>query len=204
MSRIVTGMTFVLLLGALPVLGQDKGKGGKPDPRNQQDLTPLVNASATRGRVARIHNASSFTLEVFETKSQPGGKGGRPRVVTTRRPYILDMADDVVVRIMQLPLQFDDMGKPRKHTEDELKELRGDNPNLPGYKSTIDSLRVGQTVDISLRRFQPPAPRPNPTGEKDKQAQPNNSPRVTIVVILSDGDSVAAAQKEDRLKKKKK
>src|SRR5262245_30982579 len=142
MGRILRGTALVVLLLSTPILAQDKDKANrKPDPRKDQDLTPLVAAGEVTGRVARVHSGSSFSLELILPSAQllfrrPGSLRAAPtRPAGTRKQYILDVADDVQVRVMQLPMQFDDKGKPRKYTSDEIKELRGANSKLPGYKS---------------------------------------------------------------------
>jgi hypothetical protein len=206
MWRMLGGLTLLLLISAAPGLAQEKGKAGRPDPRRQQDLTPLVNAGWARGRIARIHSSTTFTLEVFETRTIPGGRAangrpGPPRIQTTRKPFVLDVADEVEVRMMEMPLAFDDMGRPRKHTPEEVKELKGDNPNIPGYRSDYERLRVGQIVDVSFRPLQP-ASAPDPG--RDTPGKVDNSPRVTLIVVLSDGDAAAAARKGDAERKKKK
>jgi hypothetical protein len=212
MSKLLRGVAFALLIAAVPVLAQDKEKG-KPNPRNDQDLTPLVLAGEATGRIARVNSGSSFTLELVLPSAQPlvrrpgGLRAALTRPSGTRKQYILDVADDVQVRVMQLPMQFDDKGKPKKYTSEEMKELRGPHANLPGYKSDYDSLRTGQVVTVSFRRFQSPTTASTKEADKDKdkdkKAASDPGPRVGLIVILSDGDAAAAARKEDADKKKK-
>jgi hypothetical protein len=166
----------------------------------------LVAAGVAEGRIAKIHSSSSFTLEIFETTAQPkvnpaAGRRGVPpvqyRLNTKKRPFVLDVADDVVVRVMQLPLQFDDMGKPKKYTAEEKKELRGKDPNLPGYKSDYDSLKPGQIVRVFFRTGHAVTP-PDKAEFKDvDKKQPDESSRVRMIVVLSDGDSAKAGGKDD-------
>lgn len=209
MTWSVRGLPLVLVcVAAVPALAQDKA-AGKPSLRPDQDLTPLTLSGEATGRLVRVHSASSLTLELAFPTDKPvvrvvrGVRTVVNRPTVTRKQYILDVADDVQVRAMQLPMQFDDMGKPKKYTSEEIKELRGTNARLPGYKRDYDSLRPGQIVTVSFRQVQPAAPAPVKQDEQagDKKAQDKN-PRVTLIVIQYDGDS--AARKDGDSDKKKK
>jgi hypothetical protein len=219
MSSILRSAGLVLLLVAVPVLAQDKDKEDrKANPRNGQELTPLVLAGEATGRITRVNSGTSLTLEVALPTAQPMVRSrsalrqALTRASTSRKQFTLDVADDVQVRTMQLPVQFDDKGKPKKYTSDELKELRGPNRNLPGYKSDYDSLKTGQIITVAFRRPQHTGSAPSKEGDKDKEkekekekkAEADATPRVSLIVILSDGDSAAAARKDDGSDKKKK
>jgi hypothetical protein len=65
----------------------------------------------------------------------------------------ISVMDDVQVRAKLLPLAFDDNGKPRKLTSDEVKELRGTDHKLPGYAADYSDLKAGQAVLINLGRI---------------------------------------------------
>jgi hypothetical protein len=71
----------------------------------------------------------------------------------------VQFADEVRVRLLTLPLAFDNKGKPRKYTAEELKELKG-KENLVGYRGELDDLRVNQLVRVYLVRKVPAKPDP--------------------------------------------
>ena len=51
------------------------------------------------------------------------------------------------------PLEvYDDKGYIKKYTVEELKTLKGSNPNLPGYDVKIDDLNPGAVVEVTLNR----------------------------------------------------
>ena len=101
-------------------------------------------------------------------------------------------ADDVKVRIMTPPVQYDDKGNIKEYTKDELKALKGKDSDLPGYESTLDYLKTGDTIKVTLATPKPP--------KKDKDADPNAAKAadtttdpdmkkghaVTVIVILSE------------------
>jgi hypothetical protein len=70
--------------------------------------------------------------------------------------------DDVVVRLNQPKPDFDDKGRPKKLTKEELKEAKGD-PKLPGYKAEFSDIQTEQVVQITVvRKRNAPAPKAPP------------------------------------------
>jgi flagellar basal body-associated protein FliL len=60
----------------------------------------------------------------------------------------LEIADDLKVRTLVEPIEYDDKGKPRRLTAKEKAELKGPDPKLPGYEADFDNLKVNQTVTV--------------------------------------------------------
>jgi hypothetical protein len=95
----------------------------------------------------------------------------------------LQASDDVKVRTFNLPLDYDDKGKPRKYTQKELKDLKGPDPKLPGYTSDFESLKTGQEVEVSILV---PKNTPKPkVKDKDRDVVAEEErPKATMIVIL--------------------
>jgi hypothetical protein len=78
---------------------------------------------------------------------------------------ILDKPENFKVRVWQLPVLFDDEGKPRRRTAAELKEAKGPG-NLPGYIAKPDDLKPGQMVRVYFTKKKaeanPIVPNPDP------------------------------------------
>jgi hypothetical protein len=70
--------------------------------------------------------------------STPGGAG--------YVDHVLQSADDVAVRVLRLP-----KADP-PYTPEQLKELKGPDTALPGYRSDFDNVREGQTIRVNLAR----------------------------------------------------
>jgi hypothetical protein len=115
------------------------------------------------------------------------------KFVKHTKDFDLGSAPKVVVRTLELPAEYDDKGNPKKYTAAELQELKGDNPDLPGYTSDFDKLRAGQTVRITLVK-------PKADKEKDKDATPEEKkPQVSRIVIVHDAPADAPAKgKKDK------
>jgi len=47
---------------------------------------------------------------------------------------------------------MDENGKPRKLTSEEVKELKGSDPKVPGYARDLRDLKAGQVVRVHLSR----------------------------------------------------
>jgi hypothetical protein len=62
------------------------------------------------------------------------------------------LADEVKIRSAVPPEQFDDKGSIKKYTREELKELKGPDPRVPGYKADRDSIEKGRTVMVQVAR----------------------------------------------------
>jgi len=85
--------------------------------------------------------------------------------------------DDLIVRWRYLPVVLDEKGKPKKLSDKEKKELKGDNPKLPGYTASKDDLKNDQGVTVYLSK------KKDTKDRKDKEAE---KPVVTMIVIEVD------------------
>jgi hypothetical protein len=76
------------------------------------------------------------------------------------------------------PLEvYDDKGYIKKYTVEELKTLKGSNPNLPGYDVKIDDLNPGAVVEVTLNRS---------PGNKDDKKEDGKVFATMIMVIGKD------------------
>src|SRR5205823_4887635 len=75
-----------------------------------------------------------------------------PQLKSKSQVVEVQAADDVKVRLSQPPPAYDDKGHFRTRTAQELKELKGPDPTLPGYAADWDDLKDGQTVTVRLAR----------------------------------------------------
>jgi hypothetical protein len=73
-------------------------------------------------------------------------------VKTGFKEFDLQAADEMVVRRLQPPFEFDDKGKVKKYTSAELAALKGKDRSLPGYAARSEDLQPGQIVKVYLVR----------------------------------------------------
>jgi hypothetical protein len=90
--------------------------------------------------------------------------------------------DEMKVRLKNPPPKFDDKGRLRKPTAQELKEAKGD-AKLPGYEAELDSLKKDQMVTVTLVRKKLPPPR---KGALKDENPDDRRPQVSMIMILAE------------------
>jgi hypothetical protein len=149
MRRFHLGTAICLAL-AVPVLADEK------DAKKEK----LVQVGQIVGKLARVEGSQKYiTLQVSQPILIPtirGARMGRPiigvRVQQITQNIELLAHDDLKVRMLQPPADFDDKGKPRRYSSKELQELKGPDPKLPGYSAEFDNLRPDQIVRVSVAK----------------------------------------------------
>jgi hypothetical protein len=117
----------------------------------------------------------------------PGGKGkGGPKLglLMARDDFEVQAREGVKVRVLRLPAQSDEKGKPRKYTAKELARLKGKDRSLPGYESEPEKLEAGQRVTVTLV----------PVRKKGKD-DAEKKMQVKMIVIVNEPDEVRAMGK---------
>jgi len=115
-------------------------------------------------------------------------------------------SETVKVRTMVLPEAFDEKGKPKKYTKDELAELKGKDTALPGYESSLEKLETGQKLRVVLAARKKPAAKP-----KDKDADPDveekdpkdkdeteKKMQVKMILILAEAPALTTSPKDKK------
>ncbi len=114
----------------------------------------------------------------------------------------LQVQDDVIVRSVQPRQEFDDKGKIKRFTRAELKERKGPDPKLPGYRADFSDVITDQVVQVSLVRKKPPTTvkasvAKSKAKAKAKEELPEESaslsdllgeyaPQISMIVIVAD------------------
>jgi hypothetical protein len=122
-------------------------------PRARQSAMNKVNnlsgslnrAIATLQRAALAAEAQLIREGIAVANAMPGLKP-----IYSKKTVEFQAMEDVKVRTMVLPEQFDDKGKPKKPTKEELAELKGKDKTLPGYESALEKLEAGQKLRVHL------------------------------------------------------
>jgi hypothetical protein len=102
----------------------------------------------------------------------------------------LQLTDDAKIRVPNPPVAFDDDGKAKKYTKQELDKLKGD-PKLPGFPAEFDALATGETVQLTLvkkkdaKPMHPVAPGvPKPKDLVGEDALADHFPLASMVVVV--------------------
>jgi hypothetical protein len=112
-------------------------------------------------QMAQVMARSGATTPIY-----PGGDPNNPPFVTVTsiKDYTLDYKENVNVRKMFLPMEYDDMGNIKKYTDKEKEELRGKDKSKPGYEAKLEDLLPTQEIKIYLT---PPKPKKKEVAKKD-------------------------------------
>ena len=121
----------------------------KTQQKEQQELNRLaqlqqeaLNARNPRDQARKLQLYQQELARLQQTASQA------VKVVAAHKDVNFETPEDVKVRSMTLPEVFDDKGAPKKYTKEEIDKLK--DPKLPGYATTVDQLKKGQTVKLYL------------------------------------------------------
>jgi hypothetical protein len=104
-----------------------------------------------------------------------------------RDDFEMQAREGVKVRVLRLPAQSDEKGKPRKYTAKELARLKGKDRSLPGYESEPEKLEAGQRVTVTLVPVRKKAGKGKDDAEKRMQ--------VKLILIVNEADEVRAMGK---------
>ena len=206
---------FLLLAG--PALGQKKIDKDK-DLDKANDVK-MIKAGVLVGKVMNVYeDKRKIRLQVSVPKLNPSGlvaianaqrqmamarniqgilQGQRAMQQAQAQLYTmqpqdieLEALDDVLVRTARPREEFDDKGRIKKFTKAQLKELKGPNPKLPGYKAEFGDVATEQIIQVTLVRKKGSTPKPvrPKKGKKDLDADidvlADNLPQISQIIIL--------------------
>ncbi len=109
------------------------------------------------------------------------------QLATTTKDVEWQATDDVKVRMLNPPAQFDDKGRIKKYTKKELKELKGDDKKKLGYPGEFSDLKQDQIVEVTIvKKKDAPcaAPKRGKGKDADPELLPDNLPQISMVMIL--------------------
>jgi hypothetical protein len=144
---------------------------------NPGGLQTLANLQAQLADASRDPNPVNRAKRVADVERQMAlhQKDG---VKNETHDIELQPSDDLIVRWKTPPTVLDDKGRPKKLTDKEKRDLKGDNPKLPGYTASKEDLKNDQLVTVYLSKKK--------DAKKDKEAEKDNKPVVTMIVIEYD------------------
>jgi hypothetical protein len=144
---------------------------------NLGGLQTLANLQAQLADASRDPNPVNRARRVADIETQIAVHQ-KDALKNEKHDIEVQPGDDLIVRWKNLPAVLDEKGKPKRLTDKERKELKGDNPKLPGYTASKDDLKNDQLVTIYLSKKK--------DAKKDKEAEKDNKPVVTMIVIEFD------------------
>jgi hypothetical protein len=147
--------SFVLLCIAFisfSALGQDAKKNKTP--LDRIDISK-VTGSTIVGKVASEPTEKSIIIQIHSPKAPnnlPGNKGKNAPAVNDWKELEIPLKETTKFRFKEPVEAFDDKGNIKVYTQQDLKKLKGSNPNLPGYEAKPENIIPGHLVTISLAK----------------------------------------------------
>lgn len=144
---------FVILCFAFisfSVLGQDAKKNKTPTDRI--DLSK-VTTSTINGKVASEPTEKSIIVQIQFPKANnnlPANKGKNAPTGTDWKELEVPIKENTKFRFKEPIEAFDDKGNIKVYSQQDLKKLKGSNPELPGYEAKSDNIIPGHLVTITL------------------------------------------------------
>ncbi|MSQ96184.1 MAG: hypothetical protein EXR98_16750 [Gemmataceae bacterium] len=131
-------------------------------------------------------------------KTATGGANDPFVVVHAYKEFEFEMEMKAAVKKMYLPFEFDDTGNPKKYTDKEKADLRGDDKsNPPRYMAKMDEATPGTEAKLFLT--------PPKKVEKPKEEDGvGNIERATINLLLLTKEGTMSAGEAPKRKKDKK
>lgn len=109
------------------------------------------------------------------------------KVVKDTKEISFYASADVIVRLANPPISFDEKGNLQTLTPQLLRELKGSNPQLPGYEGKPEDLKSGAVVQVVLKRA---------VVDPKNPAPPENRNVVTMIVIQKEGSDTPGRGKK--------
>jgi hypothetical protein len=111
-----------------------------PDPAAQRRIDQL---RSELSNASRITNAAARSRRMSDIQSEINRQASK--VKQDHKDVELTLGDEFDVRLKSPPVEYDENGKRKKHTDEELKELKGPK-NEWGYSGDKDQLKTGQSL----------------------------------------------------------
>jgi hypothetical protein len=105
-------------------------------------------------------------------------------IATVEKEAEWTATDEVKVRMNNPPPQFDEKGRPKRYTAQQLRELKG-NDKLPGYPAEFSDLKNGQIVQVTLLQKKTGA-RPVRRGKDAEGEAADDLPKMQMIIIMAE------------------
>jgi len=156
------------------------------------------------GQVQALANAKNAYAQAQARRDWNGMRSAQQQMqqaqaklyTTENKDVDVQAIDDVVVRTMKPKEEFDDKGRIKKLTKEELKEAKGEGElaKMAGYKAEFSDLQPEQIVTLTVVRKKGATPKPRPVlPKKDKGKEmdadldalaEDATPQVSLIMIV--------------------
>ncbi len=185
----------------------------------QNQVQQATNPKAYQQAMQQLQNAMNQAEQALNNAMQAAQNPANSpyKVVTDKKTVEFHTGEQMVVRTLMLPLEYDDKGQPKKYSPEDVKKLKGPDPKMPGYEAKLEDLKTGTNVLITLgpteasstgkkdpEKKDPDKKEPEKK-DADKPATPNadmtHRTVVTMILILNAEDHAATTRPDKKGKK---
>jgi hypothetical protein len=182
------------------------------DPKNAQGITNqnnrLQRLLAQQQQAVSIQNPAKQLAKLQQLQTQINNLQqqmlAKLKFKTNYKEIELQPTDKFEVRWQKPKVEFDDKGNVKEYTKDELKKLKGNDPNKVGYAGVLEDLAEGQYVRVSLVPAKKPAASKSSKDSESSDLVTNpfaDRPRISMVLILAGVDAPAVDSSRGKNKK---
>jgi hypothetical protein len=82
------------------------------------------------------------------------------------------------------PVQYDEKGRPKRYTNKELTELKGEDKKSPGFPGSVEDLQANAVVRVDLVRTKEDL---NKLRRNKKDDPANELDRTNLIIVVSPG-----------------
>jgi hypothetical protein len=164
-----------------------KGKLVKIDPK-ERTFTVRVTTKIPQDNAGAAQNIANLQRQLIGNRDPNSINSIRLEIMKNQQNLVtfkddvkrIDCvaSDDMKVRTLLLPVEYDDKGKPKKLTEKEKRALKGSDLKAPGYEADFESLKPEQTVEVHLEKAA------HKSKSKDKDAADPKEPKKAIMIVI--------------------
>jgi len=145
----------------------------------QQQAMAIQNPAQQQRKVQQLQNQINRLQQQILAKM---------KFKTGYKEFELQPTDKLEVRWQKPKVEYDDKGDVKEYTKDELKKLKGDDPNKVGYAGVLEDLAAEQYIKVYL------VPAKKPAASKDSKDADTadlftnpfaDRPRISMVLVLA-------------------
>ena len=132
----------------------------------QNQVQQATNPKAYQQAMQQLQNAMNQAEQALTNALQAAQNPANSpyKVVTDKKVVEFHTGEQMAVRTLLLPLEYDDKGQPKKYSPEDVKKLKGPDPKMPGYEAKLEDLKTGTNVLITLGPTEASS-----TGKKDPE-----------------------------------
>jgi hypothetical protein len=164
--------------------------------RAQADLARRKNPAAHYNRIVRLQGQ----LQTVAARAQAQSADVLKNYNVKKTLHLVEFhaAPEVKIRLKEPAQVFTEKGDIKKFTQEELRQLKGKNPNLPGYEGNLADLKSNQLVQVTQARAKTPPKKAKADADAGAGAEESKTHKnvATMILVLGEAPSKPVSTKK--------